>query len=174
MVVDRLTKYAHFFTIATDWSTSQVAELFFQEVFCLHGLPKTIVSDRDSKFLTTFWQEIFRLTGTELIPSTSYHLQTDGQTKIVNKWVEGYLRNYITGQQRAWVKWLYLGEYCYNSTYHISIQMTPFCALYGDEPLSFIDLALQDNRTPLAGDWIEDQQDILRALRDNIQQAQNQ
>ena len=76
------------------------------------------------------------------------------QTEIVNKWVEGYLRNYIASQQRAWVKWLYLGEYCYNSTYHMFIQMTLFCALYGYKPLSFIDLALQDSRAPLAKDWV--------------------
>lgn len=82
------------------------------------------------------------MTGTKLTPSTIYHPQIDGQTKIVNKWVEGYLRNYIAGQQRAWVKWLYLGDYYYNSTYHMSIWMTPFRALYGYEPLSFIDLSL--------------------------------
>lgn len=138
VMVDRLTKFTHFFAIAADWSASQVAELFFREVFRLHGLPRTIVSDRDSRSLSTFWQEIFRLTGTELTPTTSYHPQTDGQTEIVNKWVERYLTNYIASQQRAWVKWLYLGEYCYNSTYHMSIRMTPFRALYGYEPLSLI------------------------------------
>jgi hypothetical protein len=88
MVVDRLTKFVHFFPIATDFSVAQVAELFFREVFRLHGLRKTIISDRDSKFMSTFWQELFRLVGTTLTPSTSYHPHTDGQTEIVNKWVE--------------------------------------------------------------------------------------
>jgi hypothetical protein len=89
-VVDRLTKFAHFYAIPTEYNAVQVAELFFGEVFRLHGLPKNIVSDRDSRFIGT--------------PSTSYHPQTDGQTEIVNKWVEGYLRNYVGGQQRTWVK----------------------------------------------------------------------
>jgi hypothetical protein len=89
VVVDRLTKFAHFFAISMEYSASQVAELFFREVFRLHGLPKNIVSDRDSRFMSTFWQELFRLVGTELTPSMSYHPQTDGQTEIVNKWVEG-------------------------------------------------------------------------------------
>jgi hypothetical protein len=89
VVVDRLTKFAHFFAIATDFSATQVAELFFREIFRLHGLPKTIVSDRDSRFMSTFWQELFRLVGMALTPTTNYHPQTDGQTEIINKWVEG-------------------------------------------------------------------------------------
>jgi hypothetical protein len=98
VVVDRLTKFAHFFPIATDFSVAQVAELFFREVFRLHSLPKTIISDRDIRFMSTFWQDLFRLVGTTLTPSTSYHPQMDGQTEIVNKCVEGYLRNYVAGQ----------------------------------------------------------------------------
>jgi hypothetical protein len=66
MVVDRLTKFSHFFPIATDFSAAQVAELFFREVFRLHGLPKTIISDRDNRFMSTFWQELFRLVGTDI------------------------------------------------------------------------------------------------------------
>jgi hypothetical protein len=78
VVVDRLTKFAHFFTIATDFSAAQVAELFFREIFRLHGLLKTIVNDRDSRFMSAFWQKLFRLVGTALTPSTSYHPQMDG------------------------------------------------------------------------------------------------
>ena len=78
VVVDRLTKFAHFFVISSNYSAGQVAELFFREVFRLHGLPKTIVNDRDSKFTSAFWQELFRLVGTELATSTSYHPQSDG------------------------------------------------------------------------------------------------
>jgi hypothetical protein len=125
VVVDRLTKFAHFFAIPTDYKAIQVAELFFREVFQLHGLPRQIVSDRDGRFINAFWQELFRLTGTELATSTSYHPQTDGQTEFINKWVEWYLRNYVGGQQRTWVRWLHMGEYCYNTTYHMSIRMPP-------------------------------------------------
>lgn len=73
VVVDRLTKFAHFFAITTSYTAIQIAELFFQEVFRLHGTPLRIVSDRDSKFMSVFWQELFRLNGTTLTPSTSYH-----------------------------------------------------------------------------------------------------
>ena len=104
-MVDRLTKYAHFFPIKSDFKASQAVELFFKEIFRLHGLSSNIVSDQDSRFLSSFWKELFHLVGTKLTPSTSYHPQTDGQIEIVNKWIEGYLRNYVSNQQHAWVKW---------------------------------------------------------------------
>ena len=151
-IFERLTKFAHFFSISSDYSAAQVAELFFREVFRLHGLPKTIVSDRDSRFMGAFWQELFRLVGAELATSTSYHPQSDGQTEIVNKWIERYLRNYVVGQQRTWIKWLHLGEYCYNTTYHMSIRMTHFKALYNYEALDYADLAFGDSRAPKAKD----------------------
>ena len=87
VVVDRLTKFAHFFAISAQYLDSQVAKSFFREVFRLHGLPKTIVSDRDNRFMGRFWQELFRLVGTELTLSTSYHPKTDEKTEIIkNGW----------------------------------------------------------------------------------------
>jgi hypothetical protein len=101
VVVDMLTKYVHFFSIPLEYNTSQVEDLFFKEVFKLHGLSRNIVSDRDNRFLSAFWQDLFRLFGMELTPTINYHPQKDIQNEIVNKWVEGYLRNYVSGQQRA-------------------------------------------------------------------------
>lgn len=167
VVVDRLTKYAHFHAISSELKAPQVADLFFKEIFRFDGLPKTIVSDRDSKFLSLFWQELFRFTGTELTPSTSYHPQMDGQTEIVNKWIEDYLRNYVTGQQTTWVKWLHLGEYCYNTTHHLSIGMSPFKVLYGYDATSFVDLIFLDSRVPSARDVVQQSKDILVALKEN-------
>jgi hypothetical protein len=165
VVVDRLTKFAHFYAIPTEYSAVQVADLFFREVFRLHGLSKNIISDRDSRFIGTFWRELFQLVGTELTPSTSYHPQTDGQTEIVNKWVEGYLRNYVGRQQRTWVKWLHLGEHCYNTT---------FRSLYGYDAPTLVDLVFGESRAPKAKDWIIESQEILKLLKENLQMAQNQ
>jgi len=92
-----------FFSIPSKYDTSQIADIFFKEAFILRGLSRNIVSDQDIKFISAFWQELFNLFGTKLTPSTSYHPQTDGQTKIVNKWIEGYLRNYVSGKQ-VWIK----------------------------------------------------------------------
>ena len=120
-----------------------------------------------------FWKELFQLVGTDLTPSASYHPQTDGQTEIVNKWLEGYLRNYVVGQQKAWLHWLHLGEYCYNTTYHMSIGMTPFQALYGYDALSFSDIMFGASKAPRENEWIHENQDILWALKDIIATTQN-
>jgi hypothetical protein len=154
VVVDRLTKFAHFYAISTEYDIVQVAKLFFKEVFRLHGLSMNIISVRDSRFIGTFWRELFILVGTKLTPNTSYQPHTDGKTEIVNKLVEGYLRNYVGGQQRTWVKWLHLGEHCYNTTFHMSIGMTPFRALYEYDAPTLVDLVYGESRAPKAKDWI--------------------
>ena len=77
----------------------------------------------------------------------------------------------MAGQQKAWVRWIYLCEYCYNTTYHVSIQMTPFRALYGYDASSFIDLLMSDVRVPRARDLLQESKDIVNALKDNITRA---
>ena len=94
------------------------------------------------------------MVGTKITPNTNYHPQTDGQTEIVNKWVEGYLRNYVGGQQRICVKWLHLGVHCYNTTFHMSIGMIPFRALYRYDAPTLVDLVFGESRAPKAKDWI--------------------
>ena len=84
VVVDRLTKFSHLFSISMDYNASQVVDLFFKDIFRMHGIPKNIVSDRDNKFMSIFWHELFRLVDTELTPSTSYHSQTYGKNEILN------------------------------------------------------------------------------------------
>jgi hypothetical protein len=81
-----------------------------------------------------------------MTPNTIYHPQTYGKTKIFNKWVEGYLRNYVGGQQRTWVKWLHLGDHCYNTTFHMSIGMTPFRELYGYDAPTLADFIFKERR----------------------------
>ena len=95
MVVDRLKKNSHLFFLTSYLIAAQVADIRFKEIFKLHGLPKSIVSNRDGIFMNAFWKELFRLVVTQLTPSTRYHPQTNGQTERVNKWLEGYLRNYV-------------------------------------------------------------------------------
>jgi hypothetical protein len=113
-----------------------VATTFMETIQKLHGSPKIIVSDRDPIFTGHFWIELFSCLGTQLAHSSSYHPQSNGQTKIVNKCLEGYLRCFSSDKQTQWFKWLPLVEWWYTTSFHTATKMTPFMALYGYHPSS--------------------------------------
>lgn len=136
VVVDRLSKYAHFLALTHPFTAKSIAEKFVEGVVKLHGMPKSIISDRDPIFVSHFWREFFKLSGTKLIMSSSYHPETDGQSEVVNRCLEQYLRCFASQQPRKWSFYLPWAEFWYNTSYHVSIGMTPFLALYGRPPPS--------------------------------------
>jgi len=149
IAVNRLTKYAHFIAMKKSDSAKQIAEIFCKNIYKLHGFPKVIVSDRDAKFKGNFWKALFNNIGTYLNMNSAYHPQTDGQTEVVNKCLEAYLRCYATEKQNRWVQWLHLVEWWSNSTYHMSAKMMSFQALYEYEPPKWKDLATIQTNLPI-------------------------
>ncbi|GKC75340.1 putative mitochondrial protein, partial [Tanacetum coccineum] len=104
-------KQAHFIVVTHPYTTKVIAQLFLDNIYKLHGLPKTIVSDRDKVFMSLFWQSLFKMLKVGLKFSTAYHPQTDRQTEVVNKYLEGYLRCMTGESLKDWVQWLPLAEY---------------------------------------------------------------
>jgi transposase InsO family protein len=97
----------------------------------LHGIPKTIVSDRDPKFTSNFWKGLFKGFRMNLNFSTAYHPESDGQTERVNRVIEDMLRMYVMDKPSKWEDYLHLVEFTYNNGYQASLKMSPFEALYG-------------------------------------------
>lgn len=103
-----------------------LARHFVVEVFRLHGPLKSIISDRDPLFISNFWHELFKLQGTKLKFSSAYHPETDGQSEVVNRSLEVYLRCFTSEHPRLWHHFLHLAEYWYNTSHHTTIGITPF------------------------------------------------
>lgn len=138
VVVDRLSKYGHFIPISHQYTTTKIAIIFLHNIFKLHGMPTSIVTDRDPTFTSSFWRELFKSQGTKLKFSSAYHPQTDGQTEIVNKMVEQYLRCFSGDRPKGWSHHLPLVEWWYNTSAHTSTKLTPFESIYAYPPPKLI------------------------------------
>ncbi|XP_019257786.1 PREDICTED: uncharacterized protein LOC109236005 [Nicotiana attenuata] len=134
VVVDRLTKYAHFLGLSHPYTASSLAQVFFDQIYKLHGVPEDIISDRDPIFTSKIWQELFAMFGVTLNASTAYHPQMDGQTEVVNRCLETYLKCFCSDSQSDWFQYLAAAELWYNTAFHSAIQCSPYEALYGQPP----------------------------------------
>ncbi|KAD4586096.1 hypothetical protein E3N88_23697 [Mikania micrantha] len=131
VIVDRLTKSAHFLPIKETDKLDKLTRIYLKEVVTRHGVPISIISDRDSRFTSHFWKSLHKALGTRLDMSTAYHPQTDGQSERTIQTLEDMLRACVIDFGSSWESHLPLVEFSYNNSYHTSIQAAPFEALYG-------------------------------------------
>ena len=117
VIVDQLTKAAHFIPVHTEYQAKKYAEIYIDRIVCLHGVPKTIISDRGTQFVAQFWEQLQEALETKLIRSSAYHPQTDGQTERVNQILEDMLRACVIHYDKNWDKCLALAEFSYNNSY---------------------------------------------------------
>jgi hypothetical protein len=156
VIVDRLTKKAHFIAVHTTYSVQQYAELYMDQIVCLHGILKTIVSDRGTQFVACFWEQLHECLRTKLIRSSSYHLQTDGQTERINKILEDMLRVGILHFDKSWDNCLSLAEFSYKNSYQASLKMVPFDALYERRCRTLLNWSEAGERTLFGLDLVKD------------------
>ncbi|GJS20140.1 putative reverse transcriptase domain-containing protein [Tanacetum coccineum] len=131
VIVDRLTKSAHFLPMREDYKMDRLARLYLNEIVARHGVPISIISDRDSRFTSRFWQSMQEALGTRLDMSTTYHPQIDGQSECTIQTLEDMLRACVLDFKGSWDVHLSLVEFLYNNSYHSSVRCAPFEALYG-------------------------------------------
>ncbi|GJW71577.1 putative reverse transcriptase domain-containing protein [Tanacetum coccineum] len=131
VIVDRLTKSAHFIPMNEKYKMEKLTRLYLKEIVCRHGVPVSIISDRDPRFASRFWTSLQKSLGTNLDMSTAYHPKTDGQSERTIQTLEDMLRACVIDFGSGWDKHLPLAEFSYNNSYHASIKAAPFEALYG-------------------------------------------
>lgn len=174
MVVDRLSKYGYFIPIKHLYAAPQIADVFIQKILLLHGMRASIVNDRDPIFLSEFFTAFFKHQQTPFHKSSAYHPQSNGQTEVLNRTLEHYLRSFVMVKPTTWIRWLPWMEWWYNTTFQATIKMMPFQAVYGyplptvssylpgSSPIHMVDITLKDRDI------------ILKHLRKNMHIAQHQ
>ena len=173
VIVDRLTKSAHFLPIREDYTMDRLAKIYIKEIVTRHGVPISIISDRDSRFTSRFWQSMQKALGTRLDMSTAYHPQTDGQTERTIQTLEDMLRSCVIDFGGSWDTHLPLVEFSYNNSYHTSIQCAPFEALYGRKCRSPLCWAETGENQITGPELIQEATDKIALIKDRIKAARD-
>ncbi|GJY18644.1 putative reverse transcriptase domain-containing protein [Tanacetum coccineum] len=155
VIMDRLTKSVHFLPIRENDPLDKLARLYLNMIVARHGIPTSIICDRDGRFTSNFWKSFQKALGTDVSMSTAYHPETDGQSERTIQTLEDTLRACVIDFDKGWVKNLPLAEFSYNNSYHASIKAAPYEALYG-----------QKCRSPVC--WTEDRQKSYADRKQNL------
>ena len=173
VVVDRLTKSAHFLPIRQKISPHKLAELFMNHIVSLHGVPVSIISDRDPRFTSRFWKRLMKELGVKLNLSTAFHPQTNGQSERTIQTLEDMLRSCVLQFKGHWNEYLPLAEFTYNNSYHSSIEMSPYEALYGKQCLTPLCWNETGERKLLGPEIVKTTVDKVNVIRARLKETQD-
>jgi hypothetical protein len=172
VIVDRLTKTTHFLPVKTDHPVIVYAQLYIACILSLHGVPKTIVSDRGPQFISKFWEELHKFLGTKLLHSSAYHPQMSRQTERVNQILEDMLRACVLEFPQKWDDCLSLAEFSYNNNYQESIKMAPFEALYVQRCRTPLNWSEPGEQWFFRPDLVKETEEKVQHIRHNFREAQ--
>jgi hypothetical protein len=173
-VVDRFSKMAHFIACKKTADAVRVAQLFFKEIYRLHGLPESIVSDRDTRFLSHFWLSLWKMVGTKLNFSSAYHPQSDGQTEVVNRSLGNLLRCLVKDNLKSWDMKLSQAEFAHNHANNRSTGFSPFQIVYSSLPKGPLDLVVvpcQKGVIKRAVDFVDGLTECHRIVQERLEKS---
>ena len=172
VVVDHFSKGLHLGMLPPHHTAYTVAMMFMEIIGKLHGMPRSIISDRDPLFVSKFWKELFALSGTRLRLSSAYHPQMDGQMEVANRAIEQYLRAYVHHKPATWGRYLLWAEWSYNTPCHSATGMTPFEVTYGRKLPSFPQYITGTSWIDAVDDILKQREEVFAFLRKKLSKAQ--
>ncbi|WVZ83375.1 hypothetical protein U9M48_030533 [Paspalum notatum var. saurae] len=173
VIIDRLTKSAHFIPVKNRYHAQNYAEIYISRIVSLHGVPQTITSDRGSLFVSRFWEQLQTALGTNLIRSSAYHPQTSGQVERVNQILEDMLRACALTYFSKWDECLPLAEFAYNNSYQKSLEMDPLEALYGRRCRTPLNWSEPGERVTFGPDLVTQAEEQVKFIHANLKRAQS-
>ncbi|WVZ84515.1 hypothetical protein U9M48_031544 [Paspalum notatum var. saurae] len=173
VIIDRFTKSAHFIPVKNRYNVQNYAEIYISRIVSLHGVPKTITSDRGSLFVSRLWEQLQTALGTTSIHSSAYHPQTSGQVERVNQILEDLLRACALTYSTKWDECLPLAEFAYNNSYQKSLEMAPFEALYGRRCRTLLNWSEPGKRVIFGPDLVTQSEEQIKLIHDNLKRAQS-
>ncbi|GKE54524.1 putative reverse transcriptase domain-containing protein [Tanacetum coccineum] len=173
VIVDQLTKSAHFLPIRENDPLDKLARLYLNRIVARHGIPASIIGDRDGRFTSNFWRSFQKALGTDISMSTAYHLETDSQSERTIQTLKDMLRACVVDFGKGWVKHLPLAEFSYNNSYHTSIKAAPYEALYGRKCRSSVCWAEVREAQLTGPELIQETTETIVLIKQRMQAAQD-
>jgi hypothetical protein len=173
VVVDKLTKAAHFIPVKLTHNETKIVDIYMKEIARLHGVPKTIVPDRDPKFTSKFWKQLLKGFGRNLYFSTTYHPESDGKIERVNQVKEDMLRKYVMEKMTQWEKYLLVVEFAYKNGYQTSLKMSPFETLYGRKCNTPIIWDNPTNKAVVGPIFLKEMEEKMVKIKQNLKVSQD-